>query len=181
MSFLIRRSPDILLICSSPRLIAACHVLLRLLMPRHSPYALCSLNFLVLLILLCLKIAISFCLVVFSWKDLFTTQVLNCISFTTFVWKDQILSLLLLSICSFSIPFSKINRKPFRICLVGLDGLEPSTSRLSGARSNHLSYRPLSPTAVYSFISIFGGDDGIRTHDPLLAGQVLSQLSYTPV
>ena len=27
----------------------------------------------------------------------------------------------------------------------------------------------------------FGGDDGIRTHDPLLAGQVLSQLSYTPV
>ena len=26
----------------------------------------------------------------------------------------------------------------------------------------------------------YGGDDGIRTHDPLLAGQVLSQLSYTP-
>ena len=33
------------LICSSPQLIAACHVLLRLLMPRHSPYALLSLNF----------------------------------------------------------------------------------------------------------------------------------------
>ena len=28
--------------------------------------------------------------------------------------------------------------------LVGLDGLEPSTSRLSGARSSHLSYRPVS-------------------------------------
>ena len=28
---------------------------------------------------------------------------------------------------------------------------------------------------------ISGGDDGVRTHDPLLAGQVLSQLSYTPV
>ena len=27
---------------------------------------------------------------------------------------------------------------------------------------------------------LVGGDDGIRTHDPLLAGQVLSQLSYTP-
>ena len=27
---------------------------------------------------------------------------------------------------------------------------------------------------------LLGGDDGIRTHDPLLAGQVLSQLSYTP-
>ena len=32
------------LICSSPQLIAACHVLRRLLMPRHSPYALFSLN-----------------------------------------------------------------------------------------------------------------------------------------
>ena len=29
-------------------------------------------------------------------------------------------------------------------------------------------------------LSLLGGDDGIRTHDPLLAGQVLSQLSYTP-
>ena len=33
------------LICSSPQLIAACHVLHRLLMPRHSPYALIRLNF----------------------------------------------------------------------------------------------------------------------------------------
>ena len=32
------------LICSSPQLFAACRVLLRLLMPRHSPYALFSLN-----------------------------------------------------------------------------------------------------------------------------------------
>ena len=30
-------------------------------------------------------------------------------------------------------------------------------------------------------MSPYGGDDGIRTHDPLLAGQVLSQLSYTPI
>ena len=36
------------LICSSPWLIAACHVLLRLLMPRHSPYALFRLNFLLI-------------------------------------------------------------------------------------------------------------------------------------
>ena len=28
---------------------------------------------------------------------------------------------------------------------------------------------------------MFSGDEGIRTPDPLLARQVLSQLSYTPV
>ena len=50
--------------------------------------------------------------------------------------------------------------------MVGLSGLEPPTSCLSGMRSNHLSYRP-----------IYGGDKGIRTLDPLRARQVLSQLS----
>ena len=34
-----------ILICSSPQLFAACHVLLRLPVPRHSPCALFSLNF----------------------------------------------------------------------------------------------------------------------------------------
>ena len=29
--------------------------------------------------------------------------------------------------------------------MVGLSGIEPLTSRLSGARSNHLSYRPTNP------------------------------------
>ena len=28
-------------------------------------------------------------------------------------------------------------------CVVGLNGFEPSTSRLSGVRSNHLSYKPI--------------------------------------
>ena len=54
--------------------------------------------------------------------------------------------------------------------LVGTSGLEPPTSRLSGARSNHLSYAPMS-----------GGDEEVRTPDPLRARQVLSQLSYTPI
>ena len=48
----IRKSADISAICASPQLIAACHVLLRLLMPRHSPYALLRLNFLDLSIFL---------------------------------------------------------------------------------------------------------------------------------
>ena len=58
--------------------------------------------------------------------------------------------------------------------MVGLGGLEPPTSRLSGVRSNHLSYKP-------PHIFIYGGDEEIRTPDPLLARQVLSQLSYTPI
>ena len=41
-----------MLICSSPKLIAACHVLHRLLMPRHSPCALISLTFRNLLLLI---------------------------------------------------------------------------------------------------------------------------------
>ena len=79
---------------------------------------------------------------------------------------------------------------PFRK-VVGSSGLEPPTSRLSGARSNHLSYEPIQfPRCISSLIPTrrfrlrqlaAGGDDGNRTHDPLLAGQVLSQLSYTPV
>ena len=59
--------------------------------------------------------------------------------------------------------------------LVGSSGLEPPTSRLSGVRSNHLSYEPLyEPDGP-------GGDERDRTDDPLLAKQVLSQLSYTPI
>ena len=81
--------------------------------------------------------------------------------------------------------FNEHSRHGFIHVVVGLDGLEPSTSRLSGARSNHLSYRPLSRWYIRSFHLLVGlptgGDDGNRTHDPLLAGQVLSQLSYTPL
>lgn len=57
--------------------------------------------------------------------------------------------------------------------LVGLGGLEPPTSPLSGVRSNHLSYRP-------EVSGSFGGASRDRTDDPLLAKQVLSQLSYGP-
>ena len=59
---------------------------------------------------------------------------------------------------------------------MGLGGLEPPTSRLSGVRSNHLSYRP--ETLLTELV---GGARRIRTDDPLRAKQVLSQLSYSPV
>ena len=79
--------------------------------------------------------------------------------------------------------------------MVGSRGLEPPTSRLSGVRSNHLSYEPIFDPALHlccaeSFpetkalfkpLPRAGGDNRDRTDDPLLAKQVLSQLSYTPV
>ena len=74
---------------------------------------------------------------------------------------------------------------PAHCAVVGLDGLEPSTSRLSGVRSSHLSYRPVLlryfSSSIFKAFNLDGGDEGIRTLDPLLAGQVLSQLSYTPI
>ena len=54
--------------------------------------------------------------------------------------------------------------------MVGLGGLEPPASPLSGVRSNHLSYRPV-------VLAKDGGACRDRTDDPLLAKQVLSQLS----
>ena len=63
--------------------------------------------------------------------------------------------------------------------MVGSSGLEPPTSRLSGVRSNHLSYEPILNASSFAK-KHFGGDERDRTDDPLLAKQVLSQLSYTP-
>ena len=64
---------------------------------------------------------------------------------------------------------------------MGSSRLELPTSRLSGARSNLLSYEPIQMRTSAGLPAFPYGDDGIRTHDPLLAGQVLSQLSYTPM
>jgi hypothetical protein len=44
VGFPIRKSPDITPVCGSPKLIAACHVLHRLYLPRHPPCALSSLT-----------------------------------------------------------------------------------------------------------------------------------------
>ena len=74
--------------------------------------------------------------------------------------------------------------------MVGLSGLEPPTSRLSGVCSNQLSYKPIlrlygrfltiCPECDHNQV-ISGGDKRTRTVDPLLAKQVLYQLSYTPI
>ena len=90
---------------------------------------------------------------------------------------------LLLFNVSFSANYSLCG---FQGALVGSSGLEPPTSRLSGVRSNLLSYEPSFlrlPAALplpCLFLTRSGGDERVRTDDPLLAKQVLSQLSYTP-
>ena len=70
--------------------------------------------------------------------------------------------------------------------------LNPGLLLLSVANRQEASLLAMVPSHPYVF-TIFpisrpsvlilknGGDDGVRTHDPLLAGQVLSQLSYTPI
>ena len=55
-------------------------------------------------------------------------------------------------------------------------GLEPTTSAVTGRRSNQLNYRARSGT----FKSPLGGNNRARTYDPLLVRQMLSQLSYAP-
>ena len=93
-----------------------------------------------------------------------------------------------ISFAVFVVQFSRCVLNGCLLCyrrLVGTSGFEPPTSRLSGVRSNHLSYAPM-------FLGLFtcyphnpfpgscGGDEEDRTPDPLRARQMLSQLSYTP-
>jgi hypothetical protein len=64
--------------------------------------------------------------------------------------------------------------------MVGPDGLEPSTPRLSSACSNQLSYEPKLKNWRPDGAKL-GGAGRVRTGDPLLAKQVLYQLSYGPI
>ena len=80
------------------------------------------------------------------------------------------MQLLIFSLHKLQFVFLLITSPLYPLGLVGSNGLGPSTSRLSGVCSNQLSYEP-----------IFGGGNRVRTDDPLLAGQMLYQLSYTPI
>jgi hypothetical protein len=104
-------------ICTYPQLFAACHVLLRLSVPRHPPCALSSLTY-------------------------------------------------VLSPSRLSNPKSNL------------------LFTLSASSYIYLRYSIVNVHKHFNLLDQFywsGGDNEIRTHDPLLARQVLSQLSYTPI
>ena len=74
------------------------------------------------------------------------------------------------------VPFRPANSFP-SFALVGSNGLEPSTSRLSGVCSNQLSYEPVSRKAFFTLVVEINGFEPLT---PCLQGRCSSQLSYTP-
>ena len=61
-------------------------------------------------------------------------------------------------------------RSPQMLYLATRNGLEPSTSSVTGWRANRLHHR-----------AKYGGNNRARTCDLLLVRQMLSQLSYAPI
>ena len=136
-------------------------------MPRHSPYALLSFNFFLPLPMspssasgLGSLNCLSFFLQIFGFIVCFEKTSLSFpVTFPPFgliviflPFRKNLFSLLkiskivLLSVrftLIYFIPFSMICFRLTSVSLVGSSGLEPPTSRLSGARSNHLSYEPI--------------------------------------
>ena len=156
-----------MLICSSPKLIAACHVLRRLLMPRHSPCALYSLTLRDILVLLfgimqainrllsqncncyphlfrcsTIKIHNSFQLPLKPSVALLSSHFNTLFSFQGAISGFEARSQNLIS---------QILRSNSKLDLVGPSGLEPPTLRLSVVRSSQLSYGPL-----FSLVEIVG-------------------------
>ena len=125
-------------ICNSPWLFAACHVLLRRLVPRHPPYALISL---IIYVFSLIRSYLNVCSCLFSsakylsWIDFRITLLLSLDIFKTLVCSNSWV-LLQISLCSCQCTVQKN-------LLVGLSRLELPTSRLSGACSNQLSYNPI--------------------------------------
>ena len=161
-------------ICSSPKLIAACHVLRRLLMPRHSPCALYSLTLRDILVLLfgimqainrllsqncncyphlfrcsTIKIHNSFQLPLKPSVALLSSHFNTLFSFQGAISGFEARSQNLIS---------QILRSNSKLDLVGPSGLEPPTLRLSVVRSSQLSYGPL-----FSLVEIVGIEPATTT------------------
>ena len=166
-------------ICSSPKLFAAYHVFHRLLVPRHPPCALSSLtrclpprerlptkkHSVASLVVCLLYLILSVCLRIFRYA-----------SDVLYLFTDE------------AFPNPKLANKFARFvfivqCPTGF--VCKHTIRLSAVRQLHRIFK-IQFISICSFqgtlrkLLLPSGDGEIRTHDPLLARQVLSQLSYTP-
>ena len=145
-------------ICSSPKLIAACHVLHRLLMPRHSPCALYSLTKEIQLVLLN-----------YAGNQQVTSQNCNC----THIFSD---------VPQLNVLQTSFNFR-WKTSLLPCFSSHSSLFSFQGANSSLFwnqieTYKPLSASIHLQFE--IGGDSRDRTGDLLLARQALSQLSYIP-
>ena len=134
--------------CGSPRLIAACHVLLRLLMPRHSPCALYSLTW---------RCASAHLLVL--TRIMQASDLVHCSICVTLFKSPQIKTLLPLC-CLLAIS-----------CLLHCSVFKVQSPTFFKVRLK------CSDSCPNTSIQSCGGGYRIRTGDPLLAKQVLYQLS----
>jgi hypothetical protein len=77
----------------------------------------------------------------------------------------------------------RLTAKLFVITLFSLCSFQGANGGLRWIRTTDLTLirRALSPTELQAHTIYNGGDEEIRTPDPLRARQVLSQLSYTPI
>ena len=131
--------------CPSPRLFAACRAFRRLLAPRHPPCAL-------------LRLTDRSRLMRLAWRFLGSSRALARLlripvpcaapmgalppaSRRHFSLLDVRWGLPHRLVLFVSIRFSRYSWRP--LPPMGLSGLEPPTSRLSGVRSNRLSYKPM--------------------------------------
>ena len=194
-------------ICSSPRLFAACHVLRRLLMPRHSPCALSSLT--------CSSQApyrsppsasLSACddasliplLLAFHQKTAFFDDgdgghetlwsLLRVVreflvlfeNYAGFTKIDEIVVTLHPSGCCSTINFAPFTfpRRDLSVALLAFCHIV-QFSRCRSLTSFEVRSKH-SASRMLRFDLKFGGDSRVRTGDLLLARQALSQLSYIP-
>ena len=139
--------------CSSPRLIAACHVLHRLLMPRHSPCALISLTF--------VEQPISKLFSRFH-KNYAGTNRFIVVCVTLIILKSTNY------LCYLSVACSQ-----FLACF---------TVQFSRCSFSNLFQGQIETLRIRKMLrfDLVGGDKRNRTAGLLLARQALSQLSYTP-
>ena len=119
--------PGSKVVCTSPRLFAAYHVFHRLHVPRHPPYALSSFT------------KVSFLFMCYQHHFQIVKKRVKKICGAS---RDRTDDLLVANQALSQLSYSPSFKRGFP--QVGLRGLEPRTSSLSGMRSNHLSYKPLS-------------------------------------